>query len=109
MLEDRPQSRAGASSVISSNYRKDWAHHHNPKSSSSTASTSGMNGRASSVISLCSAPGCASSDPHRGPMRHSTSDLTALGYYGGGHEAGAGSKTGHSNRYVLLTVRIMNY
>ncbi|CAL8109538.1 unnamed protein product [Orchesella dallaii] len=63
--QDRPRSGMGGNaSVLSDNYRKDWAHH-NSKGNGPV--------RASSVISLHSAPPLSNSEN----FRHSSVDLTA--------------------------------
>jgi len=60
-------------SVISDNYRKDWAHHHNNRGGSVL-----QGGRASSVISLHSGLGYSSSDN----FRNSASDLSRVPSHG---------------------------
>jgi hypothetical protein len=60
------------SSVISDNYRKDWAHHVGRGGGSSIL----HGGRASSVISLHSAPGYSSATASDLNFRNSTSDLS---------------------------------
>ncbi|ODN02210.1 hypothetical protein Ocin01_04458 [Orchesella cincta] len=63
--QDRPRSGLGGNaSVLSDNYRKDWAHHN---------SRGNGPARASSVISLHSAPPLSNSEN----FRHSSVDLTA--------------------------------
>ena len=76
VIEERPGSglgyggglNSGPPSVISDNYRRDWAHHIR----GSGSSTNGGPGRASSIASLHSAPGYTSDN-----LRHSVTDLTA--------------------------------
>lgn len=69
--QERPRSGLGGNaSVLSDNYRKDWVHHHN-----SRGNGPGGPARASSVISLHSAPHLS----HSENFRHSSVDLTAVG------------------------------
>lgn len=78
LVEERPGSglgyggnglNSGPPSVISDNYRRDWAHHVRGSGSSTHG---GGPGRASSIASLHSAPGFTSDN-----LRHSVTDLTA--------------------------------